>query len=113
MGKDYDNLKRKMKEEGILFPPHKYSARRCENVPEEHRSKFDAIQQLGRLSFEKYDYAPGIDGQDKPWQKNNSRKALRLVRDAVRCRAENRNEPGWRYELEPQIFERFNIEVAW
>ncbi|KAE9366418.1 hypothetical protein N431DRAFT_419663 [Stipitochalara longipes BDJ] len=55
---------------------------------------------------------PNTETSDKPWQLENKARALKLVRYASKCRKENRNEAGWRSEIEFRLFERFDIEVA-
>jgi hypothetical protein len=112
-GKKYRDLKAETKRQRIFFNSQKFSSRFPNKVPEPHREKFFTIQELGCTSFETYAFVPGCDSLERPWQKENKQKASRLVRDAGRCRDANKNEGGWRYELEPKVFERFEIEVTW
>ncbi|KAH4013756.1 hypothetical protein HBH98_194300 [Parastagonospora nodorum] len=111
-GKKYRDLKAETKRQRIFFNSQKFSSRFLNLVPEPHQEKFFTIQQLGRTLFKKYAFVPGCNSLEQPWQYKNKRKASRLVRDAVRCRDANKNEGGWRYELEPKVFERFEIEVT-
>jgi hypothetical protein len=112
-GKKYRDLKAETKRQRIFFSSQKFSSRSPNQVPELHREKFFTIQQLGRTLYDTYAFVPGCDSLERPWQYENKRKALRLVRDAKRCREANKNEGGWRYDLEPKVFERFEIEVTW
>jgi hypothetical protein len=112
-GKKYRSLKAETKRQRIFFSSQKYSSRFSNKVPELHQEKFFTIQELGRTLYETYAFVPGCDSLERPWQYENKRKASRLVRDAIRCREANKNEGGWRYELEPKVFERFEVEVTW
>jgi hypothetical protein len=82
-------------------------------VPTDHKDKFATIQSLGRTPFFTYGYTPTTETSDKPWQLSNRNRARILVQYAAKCRRENRNEAGWRYEVESKIFVRFDFEVAW
>lgn len=112
-GKKYRDLKAETKRQRIFFSSQKFSSRSQSLVPELHREMFFTIQKLGRTLYDTYAFEPRYDFMERPWQSENKRKASRLVRDAIRCREANKNEGGWRYELEPKVFERFEIEVTW
>jgi hypothetical protein len=112
-GKKYRDLKAETKRQRIFFKSQKFSSRFLDLVPEIHREKFFTIQELGRTLYDAYAFVPGCDSLERPWQYENKRKASRLVRDAIRCREANDNESGWRYGIEPRVFERFEIEVTW
>jgi hypothetical protein len=109
----YRSLKAEAKRQRIFFGRQKYSFCCSDNVPDDHKEKFDIVLGLGRTQYETYAFTPNSDTLGKPWQLENKLRASRLVHDAVTCRKENRNEPGWRYEFEHKVFERFKIEVAW
>ncbi|RYP93668.1 hypothetical protein DL770_000199 [Monosporascus sp. CRB-9-2] len=109
---DYRELKREAKRQGIEVDSIKYNPAMIVDVPTEHKDKFDVIQRLGRTSFSNYGCMLGGDAPDKPWQLDIKKRAIQLMRFAARCRRENRNESGWRYEIEQRLFERFDIEVA-
>ncbi|KAF2691377.1 hypothetical protein K458DRAFT_324704 [Lentithecium fluviatile CBS 122367] len=111
-GKKYRDLKAETKRQRIFFSSQKFSSRFPNLVPELHREKFFTIQELGRTLYDTYAFVPGCDSLERPWQYENKRNASRLVRDAIRCREANKNEGGWRYGLEPKVFERFEIEVT-
>jgi len=110
---DYRELKRQTKKERIFVSGTTWSVQTSTNVPAAHRDKFAIIQALGRIEFDKYGHIPNNDTPDKPWELQNKIRALKLQSFAVRCRKENRNEAGWRYEIESRLLERFDIEVAW
>jgi len=81
--------------------------------PLTHADLFRNIQILGQKKYHEYK-ADRIDRPvDEPWGAHTARRAQRIVNIAKRLRSENRNEAGWRLELEPEIFSRFTIEVAW
>lgn len=109
----YRKLKRQAGECGISFRAEKWSPDRATNVPLEHRDKFAAVQLLGRTRVSDYRNPASRENVEKPWQVQNITRAKLLVDRAVRCRGENRNEAGWRTEVETKLLERFNIEVAW
>ncbi|RYP08292.1 hypothetical protein DL765_008834 [Monosporascus sp. GIB2] len=109
---EYRELKREAKRQGIEVDSIKYNPAMVVGVPTEHKDKFDVIQRLGRISFSNFGLLPSGDTPDKPWQGDIKKRAMQLMRFAARCRKENRNESGWRYEIEQRLFERFDIEVA-
>ena len=108
-----DDLRRDAKSQGIEVNPIKYNPLTVVDIPVEHKDKFAVIQELGRKSYSEFGFVPNNETPDKPWQPGIKKKAAQLMRFAERCRRENRNESGWRYEIEQRLFERFDIEVAW
>jgi hypothetical protein len=106
-------LRREAKRQGIEVNSIKYNPLTVIDIPPEHKDNFAIIQSLGRISFSNYGFTPNGDTPDKPWQLDIKKRAVQLMRFASRCRRENRNESGWRYEIEQRLFERFDIEVAW
>jgi hypothetical protein len=112
---DYRELKRQAKTERIFVSGTMWSVQTSTNVPAAHKDKFAIIQSLGRILYHNYGgaYVPNNDTPDKPWELQNKLRASKLRSFAARCRKENRNEAGWRYEIESRLLERFDIEVAW
>jgi hypothetical protein len=102
-----------IKELRITFHPQKYCPQRPGNVPEQHQTKFQHIQQLGQISHESYAVQPRPDITNKPWELENKLRANRVSQKAAQARSDYQNEDGWRMELENRVFERFEIEVAW
>jgi hypothetical protein len=112
--KDLDrDLRREAKRQGIEVNSSKYDPCTVSDIPPEHKDKFAIIQSLGRILLDNYGFTPNNETSDKPWQLKTRKRALQLSHLAARCRIENRNESGWRYEIEQRLFERFDIEVAW
>ncbi|OCK85348.1 hypothetical protein K432DRAFT_439332 [Lepidopterella palustris CBS 459.81] len=109
---NYRELKRETKNHRIFINSTKYNPLKPTNVPEDHKEKFDVIQELGRTLYSRYGYVPDNETPEKPWQRANMERATKLVFFAAKCRRENRNEAGWRSEVEFRLFERFDIEVA-
>jgi hypothetical protein len=107
------DLRREAKRQGIEFNSIKYNPLTVVDIPPELKDKFAVIQSLGCITFNDYGFIPSGDTLDKPWQQDIKRRALQLMNFAARCRNENRNESGWRYDIEQKLFERFDIEVAW
>jgi hypothetical protein len=105
-------LKREAKAANIYFKTEKYTPLDSESVLTDHNETFAVIQSLGRTVWSAY-RVTAIDGVDKPWQRSNTKKAAQIALFAKKCRRENRNEAGWRNEIESKIFQRFDIEVAW
>jgi hypothetical protein len=110
---EYRELKREAKRQGIEINSIKYSPLTTVDIPVELKDQFAVIQILGRISGSNFGLVPNGDTPDKPWQLHTKKRAIQLMRYAARCRRENRNESGWRYEIEQRLFERFDIEVAW
>jgi hypothetical protein len=108
--KTYLKIKAQADEHRIFFIQDKNSR---VNVPNDHREKFEIIQDLGRILYDLYIPHPDIDTPDKPWKGKNAQKALRLVHDSTLSRKDNLDEAGWREAIEFQVYERFKIEVAW
>ncbi|CZR61240.1 uncharacterized protein PAC_11136 [Phialocephala subalpina] len=108
----YRELKRQAKSAHIHVKSTKYSPFDSSNVHADHKDMFAVVQSLGRTSYENYGHCPTNETPNKPWQLENKMRALKLVYLAVKCRKENRNEAGWRNEVESKLFERFDIEVA-
>jgi hypothetical protein len=106
-------LRREAKRQGIEVNSKKYDPLTVADIPPEHKDKFEIVQSLGRILFDNYGFIPNGDTPDKPWQRDIKKRAVQLRQFASRCRDENRNESGWRYEIEQRLFERFDIEVAW
>lgn len=102
-----------IKEFRIMFHPRKYCPEHPGNVPEQHQTKFQHIQQLGQMIYESYAVQPRPDITNKPWELENKLRAKRVSQKATQARSTYQNEDGWRMELENRIFERFEIEVAW
>jgi len=109
----YRELKRQAKQCRIFVKPTKYSPLDSANVPGDHKDTFAVVQGLGRTLFLNYGYTPNNETPEKPWQLENKQRAAKLVHFAAKCRRENRNEAGWRSEVEFRLFEKFDIEVAW
>ena len=105
----YGNLKRLAKKYRIQFdgplPPDQW--------PSSHADLFRNIQLLGQKKHNEYKADKINHSKNEPWRAQTARRAERVVAIAKRLRSENRNEAGWRLELEPEIFSRFTVEVAW
>ena len=107
---EYDKLCRLMKKYRISFegpvPQNQW--------PPSHRDPFRTIQDTcGRKEYDTYVQERSIRAVEEPWGADVVQRAARIVAKAERCLRENRNEAGWRLLLEPEIFNRFTVEVAW
>ena len=81
--------------------------------PNTHQSLFGAIQELGKYRYTAYEEVRKTRSTDQPWGSDILRRADRINSIAKRCYREKRNEAGWRLSLEPELFARFAVEVAW
>lgn len=109
----YTELTQKAKSARIYFNSIKHSSSRAKHVNSHHKEMFKIIQDLGRISYRRFGYTPDIETSEKSWRIVNKKRAVRLAQYVARCSDENRNEAGWRFEIEAKVFERFDIEVAW
>ena len=112
---EYRELKRHARQSRIFVQAKKYDPRDPANinVPIPHKDRFAALQSLGRTSYFTYGFTLNNDTLEKPWQLENKRQATTLVHLAAKCRRENRNESGWRNEVEFRLFQKFDMEVSW
>ena len=108
--KKYKRLQDLARAHSIVFDTGPDSAT---NWPTSHKRLFGNIKQLGRQIFENYCQNEEDRLLDEPWRDQTVRRAERLSHLAYRCHREGRNEAGWRLLLEPEIFARFSVEVAW
>lgn len=84
--------------------------RNSSDWPAHARDHFSEIGDLGTRNFN--DYIEESD-EDKPWVQDTARRATRPTALAQWCADERKNEAGWRADLEPEVFLRFAVEVAW
>ncbi len=105
----YGNLRRLAKKYRIFFD----GPLPQDQWPTTHVDLFHNIQLLGQKTYHEYKADKTDCSADEPWGPHTARRAERIVEIAKRLRSENRNEAGWRLDLEPEIFSRFTIEVAW
>ena len=105
----YENLRKLTKKYKISFD----GPLSREQWPPTHARLFQNIQSLGQMRYHEYKADTTKRSLNEPWVAQSTRRAERVVARAKRLRSENRNEAGWRLELEPEIFSRFTIEVAW
>ena len=81
--------------------------------PDRHKVLFENIRRAGSRLYDDYKQRRANVTPDKPWVNSTINRADRLVKTVQRCNSERLNEAGWRLALEPQIFSRFTVEVAW
>lgn len=81
--------------------------------PSAHKILFKNIQKLGADQYETYKDIRKARPADEPLGAHAIQRANRIVQVARRCYHEEVNEAGWRLALEPEIFSRFKVEVAW
>lgn len=81
--------------------------------PETHRRLFADVQKLGKQDFKSYVENITVDSIDKPWRARTRWRAKRLAALAEKYRNEGHRERGWRNNIEPEVFQRFSVEVIW
>jgi hypothetical protein len=65
------------------------------------------------MQHDSYGEIVDIMSDKKPWRNKTKQNAKRLAHLADLCRRERRNEASWRMALEPEVFARLAIEIAW
>ncbi|KAI9668201.1 MAG: hypothetical protein M1821_001021 [Bathelium mastoideum] len=111
-GPEYLELKREASASRVHTFPDRYDDSLQSNVPADHREKFRCIQSLGDKKFDNYASEPTMNATSGPWQRERKATAAKIHSLARKCRSENRNEDGWRSEIEPLVFQRFDVEVT-
>ncbi|KAE8373695.1 hypothetical protein BDV26DRAFT_296687 [Aspergillus bertholletiae] len=81
--------------------------------PEVHVKTFDNIQKLGQFNFDTYCAGVSIWLSSELWKEQIKTRAEWLSRRTERLFGQERNEAGWRFELENDVLMRFSAEVAW
>ncbi len=84
-----------------------------ESWPSVYKILFQNIQKLGAEQYDNYKDIRKARPADEPWGAYAIQRANRIVQVARRCYHEDVNEAGWRLALEPEVFSRFKVEVAW
>lgn len=81
-------------------------------LPLEHRETFNLIRAIRNKNLD--DYRKDITFKsNEPWRKQTHDRAKWLARRAASLVSQQRNEAGWRFSLENDVFHRFRVEVAW
>lgn len=97
-----------------MFSPSKHHRAHWKHIPWKHQRMFRDIRTLGRIQFDSYWDHPTPEASQYPWRKERIKRAETLVHFAEKCaKLEQLLEADWRAEVEPRIFDRFSIEVAW
>ncbi|KIW14375.1 hypothetical protein PV08_07157 [Exophiala spinifera] len=71
---------------------------------------FKDIKRLGGYSIDRYEFNPTVDSRQMPWREKTVERAKSISAKARRCAEEEKNESGWRLNLETEILARFSIE---
>ena len=79
---------------------------------EAHNGVFKAIENLSSRSFSLF-VNPVDNPLDQPWKHQTKVRAQRLAHRAHQLSLQQRNEPGWRMNIEPDVMERFREEIVW
>ena len=81
------------------------------NIPQEHRAKFEDIQDLGMIRYREYGNTPR--SPSSPPRTRTVRIANAIREKALACKRFNYVEDGWRMFIENKLFDRFDLEVNW
>ena len=81
--------------------------------PDAHSSTFAAIKNLGDRKFDSYHEHVSVHASEQPWTQQIKQRAQGLANRSEQLFKQQRNETGWRLNLEPRVFSRFKAEVAW
>jgi hypothetical protein len=109
----FREMKREAKAAKIHVNPTMFNDAESRDVPQTQREIFRHIQNLGGRQYSTYAPEPSLEKCSDPWQMERKKKARLILDSAVKCKAEMLNEAGWRNAIEPRLFDRFDIEVAW
>lgn len=105
----YKEVRRLMKKHRIFFEgpvePVKW--------PSVHRVIFSNIRALGERKYIDYEEARKERSPKGSFGADVLDRAARITSIADKCLLERRNEAGWRLCLEPEIFARFQNDIAW
>ena len=105
------DLRRLAKRYGIVSQP----PMEPNDWPAAHRDHFSNIQKIGEYRFDSYSTTVDIRSDEQPWRQGVKVKTRAgwLASRAASLFNQQRNESGWRFGLENDIFRRFRVEVAW
>jgi hypothetical protein len=103
----YRELRRLAKKLGISFKGPGSGA-----PPPEHQETFNLIAEIRNKNLD--DYRKDITlKSSEPWRQQTYDRAKWLASRAANLVSQQRNEAGWRFSLENDVFHRFRVEVAW
>ena len=103
------DLRRLAKRYRIAFK----SLSNLDDWPTGHQNTFQAIRKLGDQKFENYCATIDIRSGEEPWRERTKYHAEWLAKRATKLFDQQRNEAGWRFGLENEVFRRLTVEVAW
>ena len=101
------NLRRLIKKFRINFKPPNLG-----QLPSRHKSTFDQIRAIRDIRFNSYRAENPILNEE-PWTAQTKRRAEWLSNRAAALIYQQRNEAGWRFDLENDVLHRFLVEVVW
>ncbi|KAL2811731.1 hypothetical protein BDW59DRAFT_155482 [Aspergillus cavernicola] len=78
---------------------------------EAYNRVFKAIESLSSRSFSTF-VNPVDDPSDQPWKHQIKVRAQKLAHRSHQLSLQQRNEPGWRMNIEPDVMERFREEIV-
>ncbi|KAI9808938.1 MAG: hypothetical protein M1827_007112, partial [Pycnora praestabilis] len=87
------------------------SAKEFRRLMDEYRIYFSSPS-IGQIQFGQYCGRADDHSLEKPWKTQTIHRAERITKIVSRCLKEERNEAGWRFAIEPEVFLRFSFEAA-
>ncbi|KAF2095704.1 hypothetical protein NA57DRAFT_79416 [Rhizodiscina lignyota] len=103
--KDRD-LRRLIKKFRITFKPPSHA-----ELPSRHKNTFNQIRLIRGIRFNGYS-AGDVIRNEEPWTAQTKRRAEWLSTRAATLFNQQRNEAGWRFDLENDVLHMFMVEVA-
>ena len=102
-----DNLRGLIEKFRINFRPPSHG-----QLPSRYKNTFDQIRAIRDIRFDSY-CAENVIPNEEPWTAQTKRRAEWLSNRAATLLYQQRNEAGWRFDLENDVLHRFMVEVAW
>ena len=103
-------LRRLAKKYRISFKPPVSSK---DDWPSRYRNTFDNITKIGVYTHEHFVASIDPLSDQQPWRERTKFRAEWLAEKAGHLFQQQRNEAGWRFGIENDVFRRFGFEVAW
>lgn len=81
-------------------------------LPLQHCRTFNRIRAIQKKNLDDY-HKDSTSQSNKPWREQTYKRAKWLATCAAKLVDQQRNEAGWRFNIENDVFHRFRVDVAW
>lgn len=71
------------------------------------------IKRVTKIKYESYRELTDISARLRAQRNATRNQVIRIVSLAKWCEQQNSNEGEWRFNLEPEVFRQFSMEVDW